>query len=169
MTVFAIGADINQLSEFRDVFGMRYVGLVDSASSVYNDYRVPNPTAPYPQDYIIDQQGVIRYWSDQFDPKEVIATIDRLLATGVEERQMPDARRQMLKVEQNPARGAVRMKAGRQAAGRTVEVRDKTGRLFERLVLDASGNATWQAGVPSGVYFVRLEAEPRSHALVVTR
>ena len=71
MRIFAIGENISQLSEFRDVFGMRYVGLVDG-SGVYQEYRVPNPQAPYPQDHVIDQQGVVRYWSDQFDPQEVI-------------------------------------------------------------------------------------------------
>ena len=112
MAVPAIGADINQLSEFRDVFGMRYVGPVDSGSAVYTTHHVPNPTAPYPQDYIIDQQGVVRYWSDQFDPKEVIATIDRLLATGVGECSTLHASRIMPDVGQNPAKGPVRLGAG---------------------------------------------------------
>lgn len=83
--IWAIGADSSQLLEFRDVFGMRFTGLIDPSSNVYRAWRVPNPTAPYPQDYIIDQEGVVRYWSDQFDPRAVIATIDRLLATGLSE------------------------------------------------------------------------------------
>jgi hypothetical protein len=169
VTIFAVGADINQLSEFRDVFGMRYVGLVDSGSSVYNEYRVPNPTAPYPQDYIIDQQGVIRYWSDQFDPKEVIATIDRLLATGAGEGSTQYALRPTLRTGQNPARGAVRLSAGRQGAGQMVGVCDRTGRLVARLRLDADGSASWDAQVPAGVYFFRLASVPGSAALVVTR
>ena len=64
---------------------MRYLGLIDPSSSVYNSWRVPDPTAPYPQDYIIDQQGRVAYWNDQFDPQDVIATIDRLLLSGVSE------------------------------------------------------------------------------------
>jgi hypothetical protein len=86
VAILAIGADVTQLSEFRDVFGMRFLGLIDPSSSVYNAWRVPNPTAPYPQDYIIDQQGRVAYWNDQYDPQEVIATIDRLLNSGVGER-----------------------------------------------------------------------------------
>ncbi|MBM3313890.1 redoxin domain-containing protein, partial [candidate division WOR-3 bacterium] len=72
VAVLAIGADSAQLSEFRDVFGMRCLGLTDPSSSVYNAWRVPNPTAPYPQDYIIDQQGRVAHWDDQFDPQEVM-------------------------------------------------------------------------------------------------
>ena len=84
VVMFAIGSALNQLSEFIDVFGMRFVGLIDQ-SGVYQDYRVPNPEAPYPQDYIVDQDGIVRYWSDQYDAQAVIQTVDRLLATGVAE------------------------------------------------------------------------------------
>jgi len=150
---------------------MRYVGLVDSGSVVYQDYRLPNPTAPYPQDYIIDQQGVVRYWSDQFDPKEVIATIDRLLSTGVVEGSTLRTVRPTVVVGQNPARGKVRIGAGREDAGRTVEVVDRSGRLIERLVLDATGSAVWDARVPAGVYLIRLESRGTAVVgkLVVTR
>ena len=167
--MLAIGENVSQLSEFRDVFGMRYVGLIDSGSAVYTTYRVPNPTAPYPQDYIIDQAGVVRYWSDQFDPKEVIATIDRLLATGVGERSTQYALRSTLRTDRNPARGKVRLRAGRQSAGKTVEVVDRSGRLVGRLVLDESASATWHARVPAGVYLIRIASEPRTRAVVVAR
>ena len=72
---------MSQLAEFQEVFGMRFVGLSDDAG-VYTSWRVPNPTAPYPQDYVIDQEGYVRYWSDRYDPQEVMRVIDRLLASG---------------------------------------------------------------------------------------
>ncbi len=75
---------MNQLQEFIQVFGQRFVGLVDNVS-LYNTYRVPNPEAPYPQDYIIDQNGYVRYWSDEYDPQEIIKTIDGLLNTNFQE------------------------------------------------------------------------------------
>ena len=75
---------MNQLQEFIQVFGQRFIGLVDNIS-LYNTYRVPNPEAPYPQDYIIDQNGIVRYWSDEFDPQEIIKTIDGLLNTNRKE------------------------------------------------------------------------------------
>lgn len=67
------------LQEFRDVYGMRFDGLVDNGSQTYQTYRVPEPEAPYPQDIIIDQFGRIAYWSWEYDPQEIIETIDYLL------------------------------------------------------------------------------------------
>ena len=34
------------LQEFRDVYGMRFDGLVDNGSQTYQTYRVPEPEAP---------------------------------------------------------------------------------------------------------------------------
>lgn len=47
---------------------------------VYSKYRVPNPEAPYPQDYIIDKQGRVRYWEGEYDAQKCIETIEELLA-----------------------------------------------------------------------------------------
>ena len=163
MRIFAIGENINQLSEFRDVFGMRYVGLVDG-SGVYQEYRVPNPEAPYPQDYVIDQQGVVRYWSDQFDPQEVIRVIDRLLGTGVEtsgERRMASSE---LAVSPNPFRGSVRISLGhsfdRSHSYSPVRVFDAQGRLVRSLPMLLSWDGADDAGrrQPAGVYYVRSRA-----------
>ena len=169
MRIFAIGENINQLSEFRDVFGMRYVGLVDG-SGVYQEYRVPNPQAPYPQDHVIDQQGVVRYWSDQFDPQEVIRVIDRLLGTGVEQR---DAGWMIdddgaTKASPNPFRSqtiiSLRVAADEPGA---IAVLDAAGRLVRSLAAAEppnSGSVTWDGTddtgqrLPSGVYHVRSRA-----------
>jgi hypothetical protein len=94
---------MNQLQEFIQVFGQRFIGLVDNVG-LYNTYRVPNPEAPYPQDYIIDQNRIVRYWSDEFDPQEIIKTIDGLLNTNLQE---PKAQIKkgdwQLKITSNPA------------------------------------------------------------------
>lgn len=77
---------MSALNQFRDVYGMRSVGLEDHLNSVYSAYRVPDPEAPYPQDYVIDQNGIVRYWSWEYDPQEVMRVIDRLLGqTGVDD------------------------------------------------------------------------------------
>ena len=68
-----------ELQEFVNIFGNRFPGLHDPGSQLYNIYRVPNPEAPYPQDYIIDQEGRIAYWLDEYDPQEIIRIIDNLL------------------------------------------------------------------------------------------
>ncbi len=143
---------MNQLSEFRDVFGMRFVGLIDDAN-VYQNWRVPNPTAPYPQDYVVDQQGVVQYWSDQFDPQAVIGTIDRLLASGCNE--APRASRPLaLAVMPNPARaGFVTVRFDGPAR---LELTDASGRVLQpashRLPY---GQVLDLRGVAPGVYFLR--------------
>lgn len=172
MRTFALGENGNQLSEFRDVFGMRFVGLVDS-SGVYQSYRVPNPQAPYPQDYVIDQQGVVRYWADQFDPQEVIRVIDRLLDSGAEASgELPMASGE-LAVSPNPFRGSVRISLGhpldRSPANSHVRVFDAQGRLVRSLpvpstlvsgLMSVSWDGADDAGSrqPAGVYYVRRAA-----------
>ena len=159
------------MSEFRDVFGMRYVGLVDT-SGVYQAYRVPSPQAPYPQDYVIDQQGVVQYWSDQFDPQEVIRVIDRLLSAGVEER--AEGRRVEdevgLKASPNPFRGSVCISLDhsldRSLSYSSVRVFDAQGRLVRSLPVPSSlvpgpMSVFWDGAddagrrLSSGVYYVR--------------
>ena len=93
---------MNQLQEFIQVFDQRFVGLVDNVS-LYNTYRVPNPEAPYPQDYIIDQNRIVRYWSDEFDPQEIIKTIDGLLNTNLQESKAQFKKDEwQLKITSNP-------------------------------------------------------------------
>jgi len=158
VVIFAVGSALNQLTEFVDVFGMRFVGLIDQ-SGVYQDYRVPNPEAPYPQDYIIDQDGIVRYWSDQYDAQAVILTVDRLLGTGVGERQgRPDRdQRPRLVLSPNPAAGAVRLQALGLAGGRgSVEVIDVSGGVLDRFEVGAGVPLVWRPEVPTGVYYFRL-------------
>ena len=60
---------------------MRSIGLVDSGyPSQYQTYRVPDPEAPYPQDYIIDKQGRVHYWEGEYDPQKCTDVIEDLLA-----------------------------------------------------------------------------------------
>ncbi|UCG42089.1 MAG: T9SS type A sorting domain-containing protein [candidate division WOR-3 bacterium] len=92
VVIYAIGAEMHQLQEFVQLFGMRYVGLQDD-QGVYGRYAPPMPEAPYPIDYVIDQHGIVRYWSDQYDAQAVIQTIERLLPTGVTEEKVEDARK----------------------------------------------------------------------------
>ena len=61
---------------------MRFLGLEDSGGTLYVEYRVPDPEAPYPQDYVIDRDGAVSYWSWEYDPQEVIRVIDGLLSTA---------------------------------------------------------------------------------------
>jgi len=174
------------LEEFRDVYGMRFVGLEDPGRNAYFDYRVPDPEAPYPQDIIIDQNGFIRYWSWEYDPQELITIIDGLLAvTGVDDPlPVPGPARVGLRLTARPNPFLAGTEIQFDLAGRAalrLPVHDVGGRRV-RILIDggrAAGAHTigWdgrdQAGrvVAGGVYFIELSAgaERASRRVVVVR
>jgi hypothetical protein len=83
VAVLQIAREFPIVEKFRDVYGMSFMALEDAGNAVYNAYRVPypeSPQMPYPQDYVIDRDGIIRYWSWEYDPQVIITTIDSLLA-----------------------------------------------------------------------------------------
>jgi hypothetical protein len=146
---------------------------VDS-SGVYTTYRVPNPQAPYPQDYIIDQQGIVQYWADQFDPQEVIRVIDRLLSSGVEASGEWRMASSELAVSPNPFRGSVHISLGRSLrralSSSPVRIIDAQGRLVRSLPIPSSlvprpSSLSWDGTddtgrrLPAGVYYLRCLAE----------
>jgi len=176
---------MTQLQEFILVFGQRFIGLVDNAS-VYSIYRVPIPEAPYPQDYIIDQQGNVAYWSDQYDPQEIIRVIDSLLGTQVEESEMqdPGSRIMELDIMPNPITSEVRIAycVGRIGKYPGISIYDASGRLVRTYIVHSSyflvpGEIIWdlndQEGqrVPSGVYYIKLSVGEKSvtKSCIVTR
>ncbi|MHC4944235.1 MAG: hypothetical protein ACYTG7_14570 [Planctomycetota bacterium] len=76
--IFYISSNPDDLTGLREIYGMRHTGLIDTVG-LFQEYRVPNPTAPYPQDYIIGKQGKIRFWEKEFDPEHSIKVIEELL------------------------------------------------------------------------------------------
>jgi len=83
VVIFEITRLLTWSSDFINIYGQRFIGLEDPGNLTYVDYGVPDPEAPYPMDFIIDQNGIVRYWSWEYDPQEIISTIDGLLATSV--------------------------------------------------------------------------------------
>jgi hypothetical protein len=169
------------LEEFRDTYGMRFVGLADPGSGVYQDYRVPDPEAPYPQDFVIDQDGIVRYWSWEYDPQEVIAAINGLLgATGItapDGAESPGERRLGLRLSAtpNPFRSAteIQFRLPDQASIH-LAVYDVIGRRVRTLAAGprAAGPHTvgWggrdASGLPlaTGIYFIELSTGDASGA-----
>ncbi len=88
--IFEITREMDYSLEFQNTFGMRFIGLEDPAGSQYSTYRVPDPLAPYPQDYVIDANGVVRYWSREYDPRHVTQVIDQLVGAPYELEIVPD-------------------------------------------------------------------------------
>jgi FlgD Ig-like domain len=169
------------LEEFRDVYGMRFLGLEDPMSSLYSSLRVPDPEAPYPQDIIIDQQGNLRYWSWEYDPWEIMAVIDSLLITASDiDPQPPQFRLVLLEPRpsifsretdilfQLPAQGPAK-----------VTIYDAMGRLVRTLV-DSEMNVgrqrvSWDGKnqgsrpVTEGFYFIKLNAAGQQRTQRVLR
>jgi hypothetical protein len=159
------------------VFGQRFVGLIDDGG-VYGTYGVPRPEAPYPQDYIIDQDGIVRYWSDEYDTQEIIAIIDNLITIDVEEH-APDTNSHGLNLEitPNPFSKITDIRYGitdnryliTDMSDTEIMIYDASGRLvkdfslptaYSLLPTTVSWDGTDQFGqtVSAGTYFVRLES-----------
>ncbi len=156
------------------MFGQRFLGLIDNSNTVYMTYRVPVPEAPYPQDYIIDQQGYVRYWSDEYDPQEIIRIIDRLLNIGTEEHGSI-TKPAKLTVYPNPSteKTGIRLQItddSNETNKWTIRIFDASGRLvreFGQLPITQLRNyqVVWHGDddhgheLPSGTYFIKLEAD----------
>ncbi|MGB7054850.1 MAG: T9SS type A sorting domain-containing protein [bacterium] len=159
VVIFEISSSAAELNEFIQVFGQRFIGLVDN-QGVYGTYRVPNPEAPYPQDYIIDQQGIVRYWSDEYDPQELIRVIDGLLATSVEENEseVPEQSELRLIIGPNPTRGLLNIDTRGIVKNAIIKIYSMMGRcVFEKSVSDVR-ISTLTLDLPSGEYLVTIES-----------
>lgn len=169
VVIFEISSSAGELNEFIQVFGQRFIGLVDN-QGVYGTYRVPNPEAPYPQDYIIDQQGIVRYWSDEYDPQEIISIIDGLLATGVEEHKTEVHEQSELRLitRPNPTSGAFNIYTEGIMGNATITVYDTMGRCVHKRSVADVRNATLTLKLPSGEYFVTVESAGKMLAKSMT-
>ncbi len=169
------------IDEFTDIFGMRFVGLEDPASQVYGQYGFPNPEAPYPRDIVIDQEGIVRYWSTEYDPQKIIATVDRLLGDSSGANDLPNDPALSLTWDPavpNPSRQAVTLQWESGRGGGHLEVIDAAGRRVRSLgssVSPGRHRLTWDGKdgigrkLPSGVYFVRLRSDSETVSQQILR
>jgi hypothetical protein len=68
------------LEGYRNIFGVRVTGLYDNSSLVKTQYLAPNSIAPYPLDYVIGRDGRVELWETEYDIREVVGRIEKLLA-----------------------------------------------------------------------------------------
>ncbi|UCD05463.1 MAG: T9SS type A sorting domain-containing protein [candidate division WOR-3 bacterium] len=146
--------------EFIEVFGQRFIGLIDD-QNVYTTYRVPYPEAPYPQDYIIDQQGIVRYWSDEYDPQEIMRVIDGLLATVIEERSEETLEQSEVNVviSPNPSRGAFTLSVKGVTGFTGIRIYDTLGRVVFSSEGYITGIADMHLDLPAGCYVIDIDCE----------
>ena len=80
MVVFGInpGEGLATAKQFAEQFGLKFPVLVDDRGLVYDDYS-QNGMTPFPLDYIIDQNGIVRYVNTEYRPQEMIAIIESLV------------------------------------------------------------------------------------------
>jgi hypothetical protein len=170
VVIFEVASSMSMLTEFRDIYGMRFVGLEDPGSAVYSAYRVPDPEAPFPQDIIIDQQGVVRHWSWEYDPWEIIDTIDSLLldSSGVDP-ELPAFRLVLLEPRPNVfSKGTDILFQLPQPGRAKLSVYDMMGRRVQTLVdgdlragdqrIRWDGRNRQGHPVSDGFYFIKLDA-----------
>jgi hypothetical protein len=157
---------------FVDNFGVTFPALIDPTGAVYNEYRPPQGAcnSPFPLDFILDRDGIVRYWKCEYDPQAMVEVIEDLLAGGTavpEPVLVPAAERLRLRVAPNPFHPSTQLRfelgsrgpallAVHDAAGRRVRV------LASGIQEAGPGRLLWDgrddAGHPlaSGVYFIRL-------------
>ncbi|MDH4210778.1 MAG: T9SS type A sorting domain-containing protein [candidate division WOR-3 bacterium] len=155
--------------EFIEVFGQRFIGLIDD-QNLYTTYRVPYPEAPYPQDYIIDQQGIVRYWSDEYDPQEIMRVIDGLLATSIEEQagETSGLSGFRVTVSPNPSRGALTIYMKGLAGYASIRIYDALGRCVHAREGYYVGMTDISLDLPAGCYIIDIECEGKRHTSGLT-
>ena len=79
---------IPTIEQFVNDQGLTFPVLRDNRGSVYNQYSISGGLSPYPRDYIIDRDGVVRYTNTEYDVRTMELIIEGLLEyhqTGIEE------------------------------------------------------------------------------------
>jgi hypothetical protein len=160
------------VQSFVDAFGVTFPVLLDDIGWVFVAYRLPFGacTSPFPLDFIIDQQGIIRFWKCEYDPVSLIAGIDELLAAGTGVAGDTRTPSVTLRLEPNwpnpfnpftriayelPHRGQVQL-AIYDHGGRVVRLLEHGRRPAGRHVILWDGRNDRGQAMPSGVYLYRL-------------
>jgi len=157
------------IEEFIADQGITFPVLHDNAG-VYGDYNLPGSESPYPRDFILDADGVIRLAKTEYEPGLMIAVIESLLAdlTSVVEPNPPTIPLSpvLLSIYPNPFNPEVQIKLILSKTGLVkIDLIDIRGRIVSTILHEKSvsvGEHTFSfsgAGLSSGVYFVRTELD----------
>lgn len=118
-----------------------------------------------PLNYVIDPNGIVRYWGEGFDEAAVRAAIVAWLPVGVEAGETGKPKDGAVSLAQNrpnPAKGSTEIAFSLPKAEQVrLAVYDAQGRLVRTLAEGNHAAGTHQVSVSSlesGVYFYRLEA-----------
>jgi len=180
--VFGInnGEDISVSRDFAETFGLTFPVLHDGGSQVYNRYSIQGIT-PYPRDCVIDQNGIVRYLHSEYDPQVMLQTIDELLLTNLEEEPFePTTTDFNLCAFPNPFnpktaisyQPPVRWPDGSAVSRVKLTVYNALGQKVRELIDRRQGAGVYSVdfkanGLPSGLYYVRLETPSASQAVKI--
>ena len=160
--------------------GITFPVLRDN-KGVYSDYNFGAAISPYPRDFVVDQNGIIRFASTEYDPGRIMGTIESLISgqsVGSVDPQMAMPQKFVIsQVYPNPFNSIA-----------AVLVENDLGRVVDLEVFDVSGRwvdtiySGWLTGghhrfnwnaksdalnpVASGVYIILLRSE---HNLVTRK
>lgn len=162
----AEGAD--HVAEYVEQIGLEATVLL-VPQDVYQQYQLRGRSSPFPLDYIIDREGVIRYAQHEYEPELIIETIDRLL--DIDEESVDDLNDPGLPqgfllypAYPNPFNAATMLSYSLpEAVHVTIGIYDMSGRHVTTLRdnRQAAGHyrVEWEAGTsPTGIYLVRMTA-----------
>lgn len=69
---------VSTITKFIEDQGITFPVLHDVAG-IYSKYNIPGGQSPYPRDFIMDKNGIIRLAKTEYDPGSMIAVIESLL------------------------------------------------------------------------------------------
>jgi|GEM_PF-1059535 len=174
-----IAENVNLVREYAAQLGLE-MPIILGANGLLNQYRVRGGISPFPVDYIIDGDGIVRYANHEYEPELILMVIDRLLyddpGDGVDGSPIePTPQAWLLSpAYPNPFNGTVGFALtapfGQNA---TVAAFDVQGRrvamLFDGRLRPGVTRLTWRPDeTPAGVYLIRATGVSGSAGAKVT-
>ena len=165
---------INVIKQFVADQGVTFPILYDQGGTLRNDYFLSRSLSPFPRDYIIDQNGIIRYTSTEYHPQTMIEVIESLLSENTDihqnrHKEQPDAF-ELLQSYPNPFNQqttiAFELPSAAKVELAVYNVHGERVALVEHRRFTAGrhrakwdGKNTFGNPLPSGVYFIRMRGD----------
>jgi hypothetical protein len=157
------------ISDFAADQGITFPILHDT-EGVYGLYNLPGAASPYPRDFILDENGVVRMAKTEYEPGVMIAIIETLLDVSTVDlesnsHQHPD-QQALIKVYPNPFNPETKINILIREEGRvSLELFDVRGRHLQAILSDrtlSSGQHEFDfrsENLGSGIYFLVMETQ----------
>lgn len=156
---------LSAIHDFIEDQGITFPVLRDN-KSIYGDYNLPGAASPYPRDFILDEDGIVRLAKHEYEPGAMIAVIESLLGnpTSIIETRVPlnPPSPVLISSYPNPFNPDARIDIELEASARvSLSLLDVRGRMIQILIQDeflTSGKHEISLNgktLDSGIYFLR--------------